>query len=139
MNFSQQTESATDRTKLFMENNPSLMLKAELLLSWLKDVGDLDEDATLDDLIFGGDYYDMDKFIVEGTEYAVGDEDEVRKSCEESIKDQIYSEGLQVFNKDFLKSYVIFLKKITPINKFLLNIINVVLGFNSLSNVCNDR
>lgn len=106
MNFSQQTESAEDRTKLYMENNPSLKLKANLLLNWLKDVGDLDEDATLDDLIFGGDYYDMAKFIVEGREYAVGDEDEVRKSCEDSIKDQIYSEGIQIFKKDFLKSHV---------------------------------
>jgi hypothetical protein len=106
MNFSQQTESAEDRTKLYMENNPSLKLRAELLLTWLKDVGEVDEDTTLEDVIFVGDFYDLDRFSVEGTEYSVGDEDEVRKSCEESIKDQIYSEGLQVFNKDFLKSHI---------------------------------
>jgi hypothetical protein len=106
MNFSQQTESAEDRTKLYMENNPSLKLRAELLLTWLKDVGEVDEDTTLEDVIFVGDFYDLDRFSVEGTEYSVGDEDEVRKSCEESIRDQIYSEGLQVFNKDFLKSHI---------------------------------
>ena len=106
MNFSQQTESAEDRTKLYMENNPSLKLRAELLLNWLKDVGEVDEDTTLEDVIFVGDFYDLDRFSVEGSEYSVGDEDEVRKSCEESIRDQIYSEGLQVFNKDFLKSHI---------------------------------
>ena len=106
MNFSQQTESAEDRTKLYMENNPSLKLRAELLLTWLKDVGEVDEDTTLEDVIFVGDFYDLDRFSVEGSEYSVGDEDEVRKSCEESIRDQIYSEGLQVFNKDFLKSHI---------------------------------
>jgi hypothetical protein len=106
MNFSQQTESAEDRTKLYMENNPSLKLRAELLLTWLKDVGEVDEDTTLEDVIFVGDFYDLDRFSVEGTEYSVGDEDEVRKSCEEYIKDQIYSEGIQIFNKDFLKSHV---------------------------------
>jgi hypothetical protein len=89
-----------------MENNPSLKLRAELLLTWLKDVGEVDEDTTLEDVIFVGDFYDLDRFSVEGTEYSVGDEDEVRKSCEESIRDQIYSEGLQVFNKDFLKSHI---------------------------------
>ena len=47
MNFLEQNESAEDRTKLYMENNPSLKARAELLLSWLKDVGDLGEDATL--------------------------------------------------------------------------------------------
>ena len=106
MNFSQQIESAEDRTKLYMENNPSLKLRAELLLNWLKDVGEVDDDTTLEDVIFVGDFYDLDRFSVEGSEYSVGDEDEVRKSCEESIRDQIYSEGLQVFNKDFLKSHI---------------------------------
>lgn len=104
MNFSQQTESAEDRTKLYMY--PSLKLRAELLLTWLKDVGEVDEDTTLEDVIFVGDFYYLDRFSVEGSEYSVGDEDEVRKSCEESIRDQIYSEGLQVFNKDFLKSHI---------------------------------
>jgi hypothetical protein len=104
MNFSQQTESATDQIKY--ESYPSLKLRAELLLTWLKDVGEVDEDTTLEDVIFVGDFYDLDRFSVEGTEYSVGDEDEVRKSCEESIRDQIYSEGLQVFNKDFLKSHI---------------------------------
>lgn len=106
MNFSQLTESDTDRTKLFMENNPSLKLKAELLLNWLKEVGDLDEDATLDDLIFAGDYYYMDKFIVEGMEYVIGDEDDVRKSCEDYLRDILYSEGINYFDKDFLKSNI---------------------------------
>jgi hypothetical protein len=89
-----------------MENSPSLKLKAELLLNWLKEVGDLDEDATLDDLIFGGDYYYMDKFIVERMEYVIGDEDDVRKSCEDYIKDLISSEGINSFNKDFIKSHI---------------------------------
>jgi len=106
MNFLQLTESDTDRTKLFMENSPSLKLKAELLLNWLKEVGDLDEDATLDDLIFAGDYYYMDKFIVERMEYVIGDEDDVRKSCEDYIKDLISSEGINSFNKDFIKSHI---------------------------------
>jgi hypothetical protein len=37
MNFLEQIESAEDRTELYMENNPSLKLRAKLLLSWLKD------------------------------------------------------------------------------------------------------
>ena len=44
MNFLEQNESAEDRTKLYMENNPSLKLRAKLLLSWLKDVGELSDD-----------------------------------------------------------------------------------------------
>ena len=51
MNFSQQTESLQDRTRLYMENDPSLKLKAELLISWLKDVGEVDEDETANELI----------------------------------------------------------------------------------------
>lgn len=106
MNFSQQNESAEDRTKLYMENNPSLKLRAELLLSWLKDVGEVDEDTTLEDVIFVGDFYDLDRFSVEGTEYSVGDEDETQKSAEQYIRDMIDSEGVSVFNQDFLKSHL---------------------------------
>ena len=62
MNFLEQNESAEDRTKLYMENNPSLKLRSELLLSWLKDVGEVDEDTTLEDVIFVGDFYDLDRF-----------------------------------------------------------------------------
>jgi hypothetical protein len=106
MNFSQQNESAEDRTKFYMENNPSLKLRAELLLSWLKDVGEVDEDTTLEDVIFVGDFYDLDRFSVEGTEYSVGDEDETQKSAEQYIRDMIDSEGVSVFNQDFLKSHL---------------------------------
>ena len=106
MNFSQQNESDEDRTKLYMENNPSLKLRAELLLSWLKDVGEVDEDTTLEDVIFVGDFYDLDRFSVEGTEYSVGDEDETQKSAEQYIRDMIDSEGVSVFNQDFLKSHL---------------------------------
>ena len=106
MNFLQQNESAEDRTKLYMENNPSLKLRAELLLSWLKDVGEVDEDTTLEDVIFVGDFYDLDRFSVEGTEYSVGDEDETQKSAEQYIRDMIDSEGVSVFNQDFLKSHL---------------------------------
>lgn len=106
MNFLEQNESAEDRTKLYMENNPSLKLRAELLLSWLKDVGEVDEDTTLEDVIFVGDFYDLDRFSVEGTEYSVGDEDETQKSAEQYIRDMIDSEGVSVFNQDFLKSHL---------------------------------
>ena len=106
MNFSQQNESAEDRTKFYMENNPSLKLRAELLLSWLKDVGDLSEDATLEDIIFVGDYYDLDRFSVEGTEYAVGSEYDTHSSAEQYIKDMIDSEGISVFNQDFVKGHL---------------------------------
>ena len=104
MNFSQQNESAEDRTKLYMY--PSLKLRAELLLSWLKDVGEVDEDTTLEDVIFVGDFYDLDRFSVEGTEYSVGDEDETQKSAEQYIREMIASEGVSVFNQDFLKSHL---------------------------------
>ena len=106
MNFLEQNESAEDRTKLYMENNPSLKLRSELLLSWLKDVGEVDEDTTLEDVIFVGDFYDLDRFSVEGTEYSVGDEDETQKSAEQYIRDMIDSEGVSVFNQDFLKSHL---------------------------------
>ena len=106
MNFLEQNESAEDRTKLYMENNPSLKLRAELLLTWLKDVGEVDEDTTLEDVIFVGDFYDLDRFSVEGTEYSVGDEDETQKSAEQYIRDMIDSEGVSVFNQDFLKSHL---------------------------------
>ena len=106
MNFLEQNQSADDRTKLYMENNPSLKLRAELLLSWLKDVGEVDEDTTLEDVIFVGDFYDLDRFSVEGTEYSVGDEDETQKSAEQYIRDMIDSEGVSVFNQDFLKSHL---------------------------------
>lgn len=106
MNFSLQNESAEDRTKLYMENNPSLKLRAKLLLSWLKDVGDLSEDATLEDIIFVGDYYDLDRFSVEGSEYAIGSEYDTHASAVEYIKDMIDSEGVSVFNKDFVKSHL---------------------------------
>ena len=106
MKFSQQTESAEDRTKLYMENNPSLKLRAELLLTWLKDVGEVDEDTTLEDVIFVGDFYDLDRFSVEGTEYSVGDEDETQKSAEQYIRDMIDSEGISVFNQDFVKGHL---------------------------------
>lgn len=106
MNFLEQNQSAEDRTKLYMENNPSLKLRAELLLSWLKDVGEVDEDTTLEDVIFVGDFYDLDRFSVEGTEYSVGDEDETQKSAEQYIRDMIDSEGVSVFNQDFLKSHL---------------------------------
>ena len=106
MNFLQQNESDEDRTKLYMENNPSLKLRADLLLSWLKDVGEVDEDTTLEDVIFVGDFYDLDRFSVEGTEYSVGDEDETQKSAEQYIRDMIDSEGVSVFNQDFLKSHL---------------------------------
>ena len=100
MNFLEQIESAEDRTELYMENNPSLKLRAKLLLSWLKDY---DEDTTLEDIIFVGDYYDMDRFSVEGTEYAVGSEYDTHASAEQYIKDMIDSEGISVFNQDFVK------------------------------------
>ena len=106
MKFSQQTESAEDRTKLYMENNPSLKLRAELLLTWLKDVGEVDEDTTLEDVSFVGDFYDLDRFSVEGTEYSVGDEDETQKSAEQYIRDMIDSEGISVFNQDFVKGHL---------------------------------
>jgi hypothetical protein len=106
MKFLEQNQSAEDKTKLYMENNPSLKLRAELLLSWLKDVGEVDEDTTLEDVIFVGDFYDLDRFSVEGTEYSVGDEDETQKSAEQYIRDMIDSEGVSVFNQDFLKSHL---------------------------------
>ena len=103
MNFLEQIESAEDRTELYMENNPSLKLRARLLLSWLKDY---DEDTTLEDIIFVGDYYDMDRFSVEGTEYAVGSEYDIHASAEQYIKDMIDSEGISVFNQDFVKGHL---------------------------------
>ena len=103
MNFLEQIESAEDRTELYMENNPSLKLRAKLLLSWLKDY---DEDTTLEDIIFVGDYYDMDRFSVEGTEYAVGSEYDTHASAEQYIKDMIDSEGISVFNQDFVKGHL---------------------------------
>jgi len=106
MNFLEQNQSADDRTKLYMENNPSLKLRAELLLSWLKDVGEVDEDTTLEDVIFVGDYYDLDRFSVEGSEYAVGDDYHTQRSAEQYIRDMIDSEGVSVFNQDFLKSHL---------------------------------
>jgi hypothetical protein len=106
MNFLEQNESAEDRTKLYMENNPSLKLRAKLLLSWLKDVGDLSEDATLEDIIFVGDYYDLDRFSVEGSEYAVGSEYDTHESAVQYIKEMIDSEGISVFNQDFVKSHL---------------------------------
>jgi hypothetical protein len=106
MNFLEQNESAEDRTKLYMENNPSLKLRAELLLTWLKDVGEVDEDTTLEDVIFVGDYYDLDRFSVEGSEYAVGDDYHTQRSAEQYIRDMIDSEGVSVFNQDFLKSHL---------------------------------
>ncbi len=103
MNFSLQNESAEDRTKLYMKNNPSLKLRAKLLLSWLKDVGDLSEDATLEDIIFVGDYYDLDRFSVEGSEYAIGSEYDTHASAVKYMKDMIDSEGVFGFNHDFVK------------------------------------
>ncbi len=106
MNFLEQNESAEDRTKLYMENNPSLKTRAKLLLSWLKDVGDLGEDATLEDIIFVGDYYDLDRFSVEGSEYAVGSEYDTHESAVQYIKEMIDSEGISVFNQDFVKGHL---------------------------------
>jgi hypothetical protein len=106
MNFLEQNESAEDRTKLYMENNPSLKLRAELLLTWLKDVGEVDEDTTLEDVIFVGDFYDLDRFSVEGSEYSVGNEYETQTSAEQYIRDMIDSEGISVFNQDFVKGHL---------------------------------
>lgn len=103
MNFSQQNESDEDRTKLYMEYTPSLKTRAKLLLSWLKDY---DEDTKLEDIIFVGDYYDMDRFSVEGTEYAVGSEYDTHASAKQYIKDMIDSEGISVFNQDFVKGHL---------------------------------
>lgn len=106
MNFLEQNQSAEDRTKLYMENNPELKMRAEILLTWLKDVGEVDEGATLEDVIFVGDYYDLDRFSVEGSEYAVGDDYHTQRSAEQYIRDMIDSEGVSVFNQDFLKSHL---------------------------------
>lgn len=106
MIFSQQNESAEDRTKIYMENNPELKMRAELLLTWLKDVGEVDEDTTLEDVIFVGDYFELDRFSVEGSEYAVGDDYHTQKSAEQYIRDLIDSEGVSVFNQDFIKSHL---------------------------------
>lgn len=106
MIFSQQNESAEDRTKIYMENNPELKMRAELLLTWLKDVGEVDEDTTLEDVIFVGDYFELDRFSVEGSEYAVGDDYHTQKSAEQYIRDMIDSEGVSVFNQDFIKSHL---------------------------------
>lgn len=106
MNFLEQNQSAEDRTKIYMENNPELKMRAEILLTWLKDVGEVDEDTTLEDVIFVGDYYDLDRFSVEGSEYAVGDDYHTQRSAEQYIRDMIDSEGVSVFNQDFLKSHL---------------------------------
>lgn len=103
MNFLEQNESAEDKTKLYMEYTPSLKTRAKLLLSWLKDY---DEDTKLEDIIFVGDYYDMDRFSVEGTEYAVGSEYDTHASAKQYIKDMIDSEGISVFNQDFVKGHL---------------------------------
>jgi len=104
MNFLEQNQSAVDRTKLYMENNPSLKLRAELLLAWLKE--EVNEDTTLEDVIFVGDFYDLDRFSVEGTEYSVGNEYETQKSAEQYLRDMIDSEGISVFNQDFVKGHL---------------------------------
>ena len=104
MNFLEQNQSAGDRTKLYMENNPSLKLRAELLLTWLKE--EVNEDTTLEDVIFVGDFYDLDRFSVEGTEYSVGNEYETQKSAEQYLRDMIDSEGISVFNQDFVKGHL---------------------------------
>jgi len=104
MNFLEQNQSAGDRTKLYMENNPSLKLRAELLLAWLKE--EVNEDTTLEDVIFVGDFYDLDRFSVEGSEYSVGNEYETQKSAEQYLRDMIDSEGISVFNQDFVKGHL---------------------------------
>jgi hypothetical protein len=104
MNFLEQNQSAGERTKLYMENNPSLKLRAELLLTWLKE--EVNEDTTLEDVIFVGDFYDLDRFSVEGTEYSVGNEYETQKSAEQYLRDMIDSEGISVFNQDFVKGHL---------------------------------
>lgn len=106
MKFLEQNQSTEDRTKLYMENNPSLKLRAELLLAWLKDVGEVDEDITLEDVIFVGDFYDLDRFSVEGSEYSVGNEYETQKSAEQYLRDMIDSEGISFFNQFFVKGHL---------------------------------
>ena len=106
MNFLEQNESDEDKTKLYMEYTPSLKARAKLLLSWLKDTGEIEEDATLDDLIFRGEHYDMDWFSVGEMDYAVGSEYDTHESAVQYIKEMIDSEGISVFNQDFVKGHL---------------------------------
>lgn len=80
--------------------------RVKILLEWLIDNGELPEDATLDDITEEGRYYKMDNFDVDGIGYAIGTDDETNDSCYEYLEDTIQNEGIEFFNKDFLKSHI---------------------------------
>jgi hypothetical protein len=58
-----------------------------------------------------GDYYEMDEFEVidaglDDQRYAVGDEDEVKTSCEEKVEQLIDDIGYEGFSRGFAQSYI---------------------------------
>jgi hypothetical protein len=58
-----------------------------------------------------GDYYDMDEFEVidaglDDRRYAVGDEDEVKSSCEEKVDQLIDDIGYEGFSRGFAQSFI---------------------------------
>jgi hypothetical protein len=85
-------------------NDPEF--RAKILLEWLIGNGELPEDATLDDISEESSYYQMDSFDVDGIGYAIGTDDETNDSCYEYLEDLIKTEGINFFNKEFLKSHI---------------------------------
>jgi hypothetical protein len=99
-------------------NCPEEGLKAHALLEWLQDNGDIstenvDDDQKIDvyNIIPTGEYYDTTKFEVidaelDGREYAVGTEDEMKRSCFNYIDDMLDDVGYEGFNEKFVKRHI---------------------------------
>ena len=72
---------------------------------------DLSDKIDVYNIIPTGDYYDMDEFEVidaglDDRRYAVGDEDEVKTSCEEKVKQLIDDIGYEGFSRGFAQSFI---------------------------------
>lgn len=72
---------------------------------------DLSDKIDVYNIIPTGDYYDMDEFEVidaglDDRRYAVGDEDEVKSSCEEKVEQLIDDIGYEGFSRGFAQSFI---------------------------------
>jgi len=75
------------------------------------EIFELSDKIDVYNIIPTGDYYEMDEFEVidaglDDQRYAVGDEDEVKTSCEEKVEQLIDDIGYEGFSRGFAQSYI---------------------------------
>ena len=75
------------------------------------EIFELSDKIDVYNIIPTGDYYSMDEFEVidaglDDQRYAVGDEDEVKTSCEEKVEQLIDDIGYEGFSRGFAQSYI---------------------------------